>query len=108
MLRGYAGHFDGAAAVQTRAQRRCPVDLVDLRRPAAESLSAVLCTGPAARKRLDALVARLVFSLGRLRTAASAALAGQMLHVSGSCAPKLHTTSRVFSTLPGNQRPCIY
>ena len=53
---------------------------------------------------LDALVPRIVLSPGRLRTAASAALAGHAPRI-GTCTRKLHTTSRIFSTLPGNRRP---
>ena len=48
ILRGDAGHLDGAAAVGARARRRCPVGLVDLRRAASGPLPAVLRPGPSA------------------------------------------------------------
>ena len=48
LLRGDAGHFDGAAAVGTRRRRRRPVGLVDLRRAASGTLPAVLRPGPSA------------------------------------------------------------
>ena len=53
---------------------------------------------------LNALVPRILLSPERLRTAASAALASHAPRI-GSCAPNLHSTSRIFSPLPGNQRP---
>ena len=166
MLRGNAGHFDGAAAVGTRRWR--PVGLVDLRRAASGPLPAVLRPGPSAGllagplrlvlgegcslpfagaaglielflevfaaslppvsiaggtvqvaggavqivdqlgvlplKLLDALVPRILLSPGRPRTVAPAALAGHAPRI-GTCTPKLHTTSRIFSTLPANRRP---
>ena len=52
---------------------------------------------------LNALVPRILLSPERLRTAASAALASHAPRI-GSCAPNLHSTSRIFSPLPGNQR----
>ena len=48
ILRGDAGHFDGAAAVGTRRRRRRPVGLVDLRRATSGTLPAVLRPGPSA------------------------------------------------------------
>ena len=53
---------------------------------------------------LDALVPRITLAPGRLRTAQSAALASHTARI-GTCAPNLHTTSRIFSLLPGKQRP---
>ena len=52
---------------------------------------------------LNALVPQILLSPERLRTAASAALASHAPRI-GSCAPNLHSTSRIFSPLPGNQR----
>ena len=52
---------------------------------------------------LDALVRRITLAPGRLRTAKSAALASHTARI-GTCAPNLHTTSRIFSLLPGKQR----
>ena len=175
ILRGDAGHFDGAAAVGTRPWRRRPVGLVDLRRAASGPLPAVLRPGPSAGalagplrpvlgegcslpfagaaglielflevfaaslppvsitggavqvaggavqvaggavqivaqlgvlplKLLDALVPRILLSRGRPRTVAPAALPRHAPCID-TCAPKLHTTSRIFSTLPANQRP---
>ena len=52
---------------------------------------------------LDALVPRITLAPGRLRTAQSAALASHTARI-GTCAPNLHTTSRIFSLLPGKQR----
>ena len=188
ILRGDAGHFDGAAAVGTRRRRRRPVGLVDLRRATSGTLPAVLRPGPSAGpltcplrpvlgkgcslpfagaaglielflevfaallpavsvaggavsvaggavqvaggavqvaggavqvaggavqivdqlgvlplKLLDALVPRILLSPGRPRTVAPAVLAGHAPCI-GTCAPTLHTTSRIFSTLPANQR----
>ena len=54
-------------------------------------------------KPLDALVPRILLSPGRPRTVASAALAGHARCI-GTCAPTLHTTSSILSTLPANQR----
>ena len=54
-------------------------------------------------KLLDALVPRILLSPGYPRTAASAALASHALRI-GRCPPNLHTISRIFSLLPGNQR----
>ena len=54
-------------------------------------------------KLLDALVPRILLSPGRPRTVAPAVLAGHAPCI-GTCAPTLHTTSRIFSTLPANQR----
>ena len=54
-------------------------------------------------KLLDALVPRILLSPGRPRTVAAAALPGHAPRI-GTCASKLHTTSRIFSTLPANQR----
>ena len=182
ILRGDAGHFDGAAAVGTRRRRRRPVGLVDLRRATSGTLPAVLRPGPSAGpltcplrpvlgkgcslpfagaaglielflevfaallpavsvaggavqvpggavqvpggavqvpggavqvpggavqivdqlgvlplKLLDALVPRILLSPGRPRTVAPAVLAGHAPCI-GTCAPTLHTTSRIFST----------
>ena len=55
-------------------------------------------------KLLDALVPRILLSPRRPRTVAPAVLAGHAPCI-GTCAPTLHTTSRIFSTLPANQRP---
>ena len=49
---------------------------------------------------LDALVPRITLAPGRLRTAKSATLASHTARI-GTCAPNLHTTSRIFSLLPG-------
>ena len=54
-------------------------------------------------KLLDALLPRILFSPGRPRTVTPAALPGHAPRI-GTCPPRLHTTSRIFSTLPANQR----
>ena len=63
ILRGHAGHLNGAAAVGTRRRRWRPVGLVDPRRAWAAALPAVPCTGPAARA--PALPLRPVLGEGR-------------------------------------------
>ena len=60
-----------------------------------------------ALKLLDALVLRIPLGPTRLRTTA---FPHHARHTSGigTCAPNLHTTSRIFSSIPGKQRPyCV-
>ena len=57
-----------------------------------------------ALKCLDARVARIPLRPGRVRTAAFALLTSHTPCI-GTCARNLHTTSRIFSPRPANQRP---